>query len=201
MKNQVTVTEKTKLTNLEISFTEQYVLLMDGKKAVLAAGFPAKGAADRAEELLAKANVRFRINHLLEEKRRRYAVTEQRIIQELAQMAFFDPLEVYELDGSVKPLNQITPEARRCIKDISFRAIGKGRNAEVYTQYSVHDKMRGLELLGKYLALFTDKVDISGKLDVKRLSDGELSQLIDQLIPEASAGVVIDGEAAPHEGT
>lgn len=44
---------------------------------------------------------------------------------------------------------------------------------------SVQNKVRALELLGKYHKLFTERVEHSGKIDVTKLTDEELQRIVE----------------------
>ena len=60
------------------------------------------------------------------------------------------------------------------------------------------DRLRASELLGKSEADFTDKVEHSGEIDIKKVTDDELERKIADLSGEAGALGTTRGEEAPE---
>lgn len=190
----------TKITDAEYRFIDSYILHMDSTRAAEKAGYSSTNAASVGRELLTKPNIKREVDKRLQNRNAEYKVTEQRIIETLAGIAFMDPLSVYHPDGTAKELEDLPPQVRQAITKVSTRTVGHGRNARQYVQYELASKMQGLEMLGKYLALFTDKVDIK-QSQTRNMSDDELTAFINQLTRQTSLGNVIDGEATEISST
>lgn len=133
--------------------------------------FSMRGAA---EELGIDKNKVFRILHspgvqakiqqiLIEED-----ITIPMIRAELRKLAFHDPGEFYNDDGSLVPLSELSPETRSAITGIEvseiFEGTGENRRHVGYLKKIRHvDRSANLMLLGKYLKMFTDKHELTGK--------------------------------------
>lgn len=194
-KNANSIVLDTGLNTMKTKFIWEYVVDMNPAKAAVRAGYKESNAALVGKHLLAEELVQKEVAKLLELRRNEHKTTEKKIIDELASIAFFDPLSVYDSEGNVRPLDELDASIRRVIVGVEKRVVGKRKNQKEITKYDIADKMRALELLGKYLALFTDKVDISGKVDFKRMSDDDLNRFILDAAAQSGIGLIIDGKA------
>lgn len=94
-------------------------------------------------------------------------VTAERVIAELAKMAFLDPREFFNDDGSAKDICELDAVTAAAIsglevtEEFSGRGDDRALSAKV-KKYRLADKKGALELLGKYLKMWTDKVEVSG---------------------------------------
>lgn len=86
------------------------------------------------------------------ERLRALEVTAEKIISELASVAFLDVKELYNPDGSFKPLDSIPEDARRAITGIEETENG--------VKVKTADKLRALELLGRNKKMFTEKIEV-----------------------------------------
>lgn len=89
----------------------------------------------------------------------RYAITQERIAQELAKIAFSDTRDIMEWgeDGvRIKPSSELTDEAAGAIAEVS-----ETRNDKTGTTVRVknHDKVSALVNLGKSMGMFNEKID------------------------------------------
>lgn len=85
-------------------------------------------------------------------------ITEERILQELARMAFFDARNLYHEDGRPKSIQELDEDTARAIVGLDAVHIG---NSDVgigqVLKYKLSDKRGALELLGKHLRMFVDR--------------------------------------------
>ena len=100
------------------------------------------------------------LNKLRNEQARRTEITADRVINELAAIAFADRTEIAEVDerGLVKltPTRKLSDEAKKAISGIKEGKFG--------VEVSSYDKVKALELLGKHLGIFEKKKDNSDTL-------------------------------------
>lgn len=114
-------------------------------------------------------------------KLRRLEVTEERVLQEIAKMAFLDPRQLFYDDGSPKPIHELDEFTAACIAGIDieeeFEGRGMGRRpVGAVRKIKFIDKLRANELLGRYLKLWTDRVEVSGpEALAERLRQGRLN--------------------------
>ena len=104
-----------------------------------------------------KVEAQEKINGLQKQQSKRTEVTADRVISELAAIAFADRTELAKVDknGSVKftPTDSLSDDAKKVISGIKEGKFG--------TEVSSYDKVKALELLGKHLGIF-DKKDNGG---------------------------------------
>ena len=114
-----------------------------------------------AHELLKHPKVAARIEELRAELRERHKVTVNRVVEELALLAFVDPGDFYEWDAtgvSLVPKKNLTPEQRRCIAELSQTVTDAGGTLRL----KLHSKPDALEKLGRHLGMFKDVHEHTG---------------------------------------
>jgi hypothetical protein len=96
------------------------------------------------------------------------------VIQELKAIASTDIRELFKPDGTVKDPAEWPDHLARAVKSIEvdelFEGYGKERTQIGITRkIQLWDKPKALELIGRSLAMFTDKTEVSGKLSLEDL--------------------------------
>ena len=56
-------------------------------------------------------------------------ISVERVIEELGRLAFFDPLEFWNEDGTAKPLHEISEDARRAIAGLEVAELFVGASS------------------------------------------------------------------------
>lgn len=133
----------------------------------------------RASELMADRKVSGRVSELMAKAAAANEVTQERIVAELAKVAFGDkralmkwgPNGVLLIDSDT-----LQEDAVAMVSEVQETVTKDGGSIRLKT----HDKVKALELLGRHCGMFTDKVHMSGTLDV--VSDKERVKLMAQQI-------------------
>lgn len=102
---------------------------------------------------------------------KQFEVTEERLIQEAACLAFLDPADLFDEDGAPLPIQEIPEEARRTIAGIDINDIWKGPPGnKVYCgtlkRFKVGNKLQAIEFLAKIKQLLLTKVEVSASNDL-----------------------------------
>lgn len=133
-----------KLTDKQAAFVREYLVDLNATQAAIRAGYSVKTAYRQGADLLQKTSIREAIEKAQAKRARRVEVTQDYVLSNL--------VEVVERTMQRAPVTdrkgeQVTDEEGRAVW--TFDA--KGAN-------------RALELLGKHLGIFTDKVraEVSG---------------------------------------
>lgn len=105
----------------------------------------------------------------MDKRSKRTEITVDFVLQELALLAKTDLAEAYDEKGNLKPIHDIPVELRRAISGVKvfeeFDGFGTERTKIGETrELKLWDKLRALELLGRHLKLFTDKMEHSGSI-------------------------------------
>lgn len=153
---------KNVLTDKQILFAETYVNNnCNGRSAAIAAGVPEKNATSMACQWLDSDKypaVQAYIESLFEKRRNIQEVKGERIIQELARIAFFSQKRLINPDGTPIPLKDLPEDVAAAISEIhvSYREDidGDGNFHTVKSvRVKVHDKLTALNQLTKMLGL------------------------------------------------
>ena len=96
-------------------FVKEYLKDKNATRAAKAAGYSAKTAHVLGCRLSKDPSVRSQIESSLEKVNAKLEITVERIIRELARLAFFDPRELFNADGTPKAINEMSEDACRAI--------------------------------------------------------------------------------------
>jgi phage terminase small subunit len=159
-----------KLSDKQRRFCEEYLIDLNATQAAIRAGYSPRTANEQASRLLAKVSIRSCIDISLAELSKRTGVTAERVIRELAKIAFVNPPNAINIDDAM--INRYaTDEDTACIQSIKVKVIPTKDGEVVEREIKFADKTKALELLGKHQGLFTDNINISGGLGVKIIDD------------------------------
>jgi len=155
------------LTVKEEKFCLNYIVNNgNGAAAARDAGYSENSAAEIACENLRKPHIKSFITKKQREMARKADVTPERVIAELAKIAFSNLSDylVVAPDGSqTLDLNAIARDEAAAISEITQVASGSGKKAKITTKFKLHNKLQALEMLGKSFGLFISKVEHTGK--------------------------------------
>lgn len=85
-------------------------------------------------------------------------VTENRILTEYARLAFFDPSEMFNDDGTIKNIKDMSVDTRRALKDydvVDNEAMGR------IIKIKFADKRGALDSLARIMGMNNDKLNVS----------------------------------------
>ena len=131
------------------AFCREYVIDYNATAAAIRAGYSPKSAHNIAKELLKIESVTAEVERLKAEESRRTGVTKERIMRELARLAFVDPAAVMDNDGEYWP--DAEEADRACVNRVKYRKFPDG---SIEREVGISDKTKALELLGKMIGAF-----------------------------------------------
>lgn len=156
-----------RLNERQRRFVAEYLVDLNATQAAIRAGYSEKTAASQASDLLRNPKVAEAIRVAQDKRLQRIEITADRVLQELALVAFADIGRAFGKDGGLLPLLDMPEEVRRALAGVEVDELFEGRGDErqqvgVTRKIKMNDKLRGLEMLGKHLRLFTESVELSG---------------------------------------
>jgi phage terminase small subunit len=97
-----------------------------------------------------------------------------RVLKELQRISLQDIRDIYKEDGTLKPIEEWSDDAAACVSSIEVSEIWDGQGADreqigVLKKVKTYDKMKGLQMIGKSLQMFIDRVDHSGTVTLEDL--------------------------------
>jgi phage terminase small subunit len=145
---------------LALAFAQQYLLDLNATQAYLRCRPDAKpnSARTNGARLLANANVQEHIATLQAERQKRYEVTADAVIQELAACAFSDHRN-YRMgeDGDLEEAPGAHPMASRAVAKVkrrrTVRTFGETEVVENSLEYALWNKPQTLIALGEHLGI------------------------------------------------
>lgn len=168
-----------KLTEKEEKFCLKYFETGNGLRSVLDAGYKLKetSAGSEAYKLLKKPQIQARLSQLRAKQEKRMEISADRVLKELARVAFVDLTKLYGEDGTLLHPHEIDEDTRRALSgvDVYEEYENEGRKREaigVTKKVKMNDKIRALELIGKHFKMFTEKHEHSGKISLEQLVAG-----------------------------
>lgn len=162
------------MTDKQKRFVEEYLIDLNATQAAIRAGYKGKNPDNIGSELLGKTCVRNAIEKEMAKRSKRTGVTQDRVVRELAKIAFLDMTQVVDSYGRIR--NDATPEDRACIESIKYKSSSGDQGESVEREVKVASKLKALELLGKHLGMYSDKLNIEGTLPVVISGEDELKE-------------------------
>nr|DAQ89762.1 MAG TPA: Terminase small subunit [Caudoviricetes sp.] len=150
-----------KLTDKQKRFIEEYLIDLNATQAAIRAGYSEKTAYSIGEENLKKPEIKRAIAEAQSNRSSRVQITQDDVIRML--------IENIEKSSGTK---QVVITQTRKSEDGEF--VGDDVAQFVYEPSSVN---KALELLGKHLGMFKDKVELTGELNVEQKTELNLSGL------------------------
>lgn len=151
------------LTPKQQAFVNEYLIDLNATQAAIRAGYSEKTAYSIGQENLNKPEIQESIQAAMDKRAKRTEVTADRVIRELAKLAFSNVQDFVDGDGKLLKPGDISRDDAAAIQEITESVVGgDDESVVVNRKYKLSDKKASLELLGKHLKLFTDKVEHSG---------------------------------------
>ncbi len=189
-----------KLTAKQQRFCDEYLIDLNATQAAIRAGYSKKTANEQGARLLVNVSIQKKISELQKEREKRTEITQDSVLHELALIAFAkasDYAKVVEKDAMVEVEGNMIPVLDEDGNPVKYRTvepiltdelteeqkkaiavIKKGRDGFEIKPYS---KIQALELLGRHLGMFTEKVEVKNTTPnaFEGLTTEELKKLID----------------------
>lgn len=155
-----------KLNAKQRRFVEEYLIDLNATQAAIRAGYKRSEYTDtNAAKLLENTSVAEAIEKAMAERSKRTGISQDRVLEEIAKLAFVNAADVIDMD-SVTVLPGVAREDLACIKSVKVKRTTKGKNVIEEREVQFYDKKASLELLGRHLGMFKDKVELSGAVPV-----------------------------------
>lgn len=161
-----------KLTAKQKRFIEEYLIDLNATQAAIRAGYSPESAQQIGSENLSKPVIRARVDQAMAERSKRTGINAERVLIELARIGLVNPGKLINFDeATVK--SDATEDDLAAVQSVKVKTIPTDDGNIVEREVKLYDKNRALELLGKHLGLFTDKLDIKGDMQIKIVDDIE----------------------------
>lgn len=150
-------------------FVAEYLIDQNASAAYKRAGYSAKGnsAEVNAARLLRNAQIREAIEAKLTKTLAKLELTSERVLQEVARIAFFDPRKLFDAQGEPLSITELDDDTAGAIAGLES-ATERGKpdadgNADMtyIRKYKIADKNTALGNALKVLGLLREKVEVT----------------------------------------
>jgi phage terminase small subunit len=152
-------------------FAAEYLIDLNATQAAIRAGYSEKTAASQGQRLLTNVEIQKLVQRGMDERGERTEITQDRVLQELAKVAFSDLRKVLTPGGALIDAQDWDDDVAGFISSVEVVKKPSGEHDEEGRPVVEHvhkikawDKMAALEKLGKHLGMFVDrsKHEVSG---------------------------------------
>lgn len=165
------------MTPKQTRFVQEYLVDLNGKQAAIRAGYSAKTAKAMGCENLTKPDLQAAIAEGQAVIAEKLEVTAEDVARELALLGFVDMGTYMRLGAGETTVSldwtNLPEGATRCIQEITQEEHTGGKGHETgqirRTKFKLYDKKGSLELLGRHLGMFNDKLNLGVDSDLMKL--------------------------------
>jgi phage terminase small subunit len=185
------------LTNKQQAFVNAYLRTFNATKAAIEARYSEHTAGSIGAENLKKPAIQAAIRIRMEQD----AMSASEVLFHLAQIARGDFDDVSDNSGNLDLIEARRVGKTNLIKRVKNKAIVTENSDISETEVEMYDRLRALELIGKYLKMWTDKVEVddwrsravadirAGHIDFKALADAFDTSLAAELFNQAGVPI------------
>ena len=151
-------------------FCAEYLVDLNATQAAIRAGYSPASAGSIGYELLKKPDIRARIDKGIAEQERRTGINADRVLRELGRIAFVSAPDLVNMeDATLK--DGASADDLAAIASVKVKTIPGPMGDGFEREIRLADKLKALELIGKHLGMFTDKVELNAVEAVQIVDD------------------------------
>lgn len=159
-----------KLTDKQQMFCEEYLIDLNATQAAIRAGYSTKTANEQASRLLTNVNIRAYIDKKMAERSRRLGITADRVLNELAKIGFCNATDLINTNNATVK-ESATADDTAAIQSVKVKTMSSDNGDMVEREIRLYDKTKSLELIGKHLGMFKDRLEVAGAVGVQIIDD------------------------------
>lgn len=157
--------KKAKLTEKQQRFVDEYLIDLNATQAAIRAGYSVKTANEQGSQNLAKLSIQQAIAEQMAERSKRTGINQDRVVLELAKIALVKMTDIVDSQGRIK--SDASPDDLACIESVKYKESESDTGSSVEREVKIASKLKALELLGKHLGIFKDKVEVGADMELK----------------------------------
>ena len=168
------------MTKKQKIFADEYLIDLNATRAYRVA-YPSvkkdEAAAVNGSKLLRNTKVQEYISERMQERQQRTEVTQDMVVKELAAIAFARATDYAAVRGGavyIKDTDSLSDEQIRAIAGIKEGANG--------IEIKLNDKEKALELLGRHLGMWNDKIKVDGEITTNNPFEGLTTEELKKLV-------------------
>ena len=163
-----------KLTPKQMRFVDEYLVDLNATQAAIRAGYSTKTAHVTGPENLGKPRIAEEISRRQKDLQRRTEVTQDRVVKELARIAFANIADYIHVETQTRTKDDGTEVTYQIVMFNETQELSADQRAALAVvkqsvngfELKLHDKIKALEHLGRQIGRFTDKLEVKGAIDI-----------------------------------
>lgn len=165
-----------KLTDKQARFVAEYLIDLNATQAAVRSGYSAKSADKQGYKMLCHPAIAAALSAKQGQRLKRREITAERVLDELAKMAFLDPRKLFTSDGSLVPIHELDDDTAASIAGLEVNELFEGDGDQKHAfgllkKVKIADKYKGLEMLGRHLKLFKEQESDGGTNQLAELME------------------------------
>lgn len=180
-------------------FVTEYLVGLNATQAAIRAGYSPRTAKQQGSRLLTHVDVIAAMEARQEDLADENTVTPERVVAELARIAFARYGTYAKLEGDeliLTDTDDLPDGADAAISEITQVTTVTGKRT---VRVKLHNKIDALDKLGRVLGLFVDRLHVTGQVErpLRHFTVDELTKMLEAVDQDESSKALIEGEA--HE--
>ena len=163
------------MTKKQKIFADEYLIDLNATRAYKVA-YPSvkkdETAAQAGSRMLRNVKVADYIQKRMQDRQKRTEITQDRVLEELAAIAFAMATDFAEIKD-----DRVIIKDTAGLTEQQIKAIAGIKEGKFGIELKLNDKEKALELLGRHLGMFKDRVEVSGLEEEKK----KLGDILEQL--------------------
>ena len=148
-------------------FVHEYLVDLNATQAAIRAGYSARSAAQIGQSLMLKPEIKTAIETRIAERAEKAGLTSDGVLNELRRVVHSDVRRIFTRDGALLRPHEMTDDVAGSVASIEVVTVARGEGeVEHVAKIKLTDKVRGIELAGRYLGLWKDKGAETGGVTV-----------------------------------
>lgn len=148
-----------KLTPKQKLFCNHYLISLNATESAIKAGYSKKTADVIGVQNLGKLSIKKYLEEKMSKRAEKLEITADKVIEEIAKLAFANTTDILEITDTSIKIKDLSKLDTTCIASAE-EVFDKDGN-RVGVKVKLYDKTKNLELLGRHLGIFKDKVEHS----------------------------------------
>ena len=148
-----------KLAQKQQRFVDEYLIDLNATQAAVRAGYSVKTADVQGSRLLGTVKVQQAVSEAMAERSKRTGINQDRVVMELAKLALVKMTDIVDSQGRIK--NSASEDDLACIESVKYKKSESDTGSSVEREVKIASKLKALELLGKHLGMWNDRLDVN----------------------------------------
>jgi phage terminase small subunit len=183
-----------KLSAKQARFVEEYLKDLNATQAAIRAGYSPRSAKQHADAMLSRPHIQAAVTQAQAARSKRTEVDQDYVLARLVEIDQMDVLDIMDDQMRMKPVSEWPRIWRSYLSGFDLAEMFESQDGEralvgILKKIRWPDKVKNLELLGRHLGMFKDRIEHTGKnggpiktqsedVDLSLLSDAALAELM-----------------------